>query len=238
MYAKPVDLGWDPTITRSVCPITQRTHFDITVQPRDGPPVIYRTKGILSSIDAEAVRGRGTRVWKAARLINGKESGPLVAIKDSWVDSDRDREGDILSKIRASATPGSQEADMFKNHLLTVECFGDVMIDGEPDSTDALHRRGAAISATYGRLELNLKSHRQSLKSEQIPAVNAIPLPISDANTDAGAAAVDYLAKTHHRIVFKEVGTPIHAVDSLPVVFEALRNLVFGESYIIRRLVR
>lgn len=234
MYADTAQLGWDPTISRHICPITQEERYDMVVHPANAPAAVYRTKKLLSNVGAEALRGRGTRVWTAVEVSqNDKgediETGPLVVIKDCWVDSDRKREGQILEEIRASAVADSFEAKVFEQCLLTVQCYGDVMVNGRLDSTDTLHRRGAVLPNGHGKLQLNLKAN-VPLRND-IPVVNATPELEESAGDDDGFrhTYLDYAAKTHHRTVFAEVGVPIHDVNSLTVAFNGLRNLVPGE---------
>jgi hypothetical protein len=235
MYADPAQLGWDPSIIRRLCPITHKVQYDITIHPRDAPPVTYRTKEMISNIGAEALRGRGTRVWKAVKLV--KEVGNVevledvsaVVIKDSWVDSDRKREGRILEEIRASTDSDSATREFLDRHFLTVICYGDVLIGGEADTTDMLQRRGKAVPSGHGKLRLNLKAYRGA--RGQIPVVNATPEPgPSTRNAQGMGDFVEYAAKVHHRTVFAEVGVPIQAIGSLSDVFEALGSLVPGKS--------
>jgi hypothetical protein len=233
MYADPAQLGWDPTIVRRLCPVTHKVQYDITVHPDGAQPITYRTKQVLSDIGAEALRGRGTRVWKAVKLLQDigdmevTEDVHPVVIKDSWVDNDRKREGQILEEIRASAENGSVERDFLDQHLLTVLSYGDVLVEGQADTTDALHRRGKAVPLGYGKLKLNLKANLPS--RSKMPVVNVTPVPDPPTcDTQDERKFIEYAAKTHHRTVFAEVGVPIYQVESLADVFLALRNLVPG----------
>jgi hypothetical protein len=233
MYADPAQLGWDPTMIRRLCPVTRKVQYDITVHPEGAQPIAYRTKTVLSDIGAEALRGRGTRVWKAVKLL--QEAGGVdviedvhpVVIKDSWVDNDRKREGQILEEIRASAESESVEREFLDQHLLTVLSYGDVLIKGQADTTD-IHRCGKAVPPGHGKLKLNLKDNRPS--RPKMPAVNVTPAPNpSTCDNHDEKDFIEYAAKTHHRTVFAEVGVPIYQVESLADVFLALRNLVPGQ---------
>ncbi|GJE97385.1 hypothetical protein PsYK624_136020 [Phanerochaete sordida] len=229
MYADPADLGWDPTIVRHRCAYTGTFYYDITVHPEGKATEVYRTKQVLANIGAEAPLGRGTRVWRAVKLVDGRESDIVVAIKDSWIDSDRKREGDIDQMIKASAPAGSVHAKLFKKYMLRIECYGDVIVNNVKDETDALHRRGVPIPAEDGRLTLSIHSPRVKLLSVR-PVVNAVP-NLSNQRTleeqEQEQPILCYSAKTHHRTVFRDVGKPLHNEKSLQIAFRALRNLVY-----------
>ena len=110
MYAKPEELGWDPTITRQR--IDGHTCYNITVDAFKGKrtvPIVFHTEQTLSDLAADALHGRGTRVFKAHKLncTSGQMEGEPVTIKDIWVDDDRDREG----WIRANIEEGADEED-------------------------------------------------------------------------------------------------------------------------------
>jgi Fungal protein kinase len=99
--ASKVELGWDPTVE---CYYHgSRVYYDITVHSRINNEVTersYRTSQTLSDRSADALRGRGTRVFKARLLdAEGNETGNPVALKDVWLDNNRDREGDIMEEI-------------------------------------------------------------------------------------------------------------------------------------------
>ncbi len=83
--------------------MTRLEDGNFNIEVRTGAKtLIYRTEEILSNHSAESILGRGTRVWSARLLVNGEPSGELVAIKDTWIDADRPREGDILRAIRSA----------------------------------------------------------------------------------------------------------------------------------------
>ena len=220
-------------MSRRAGPVGKDVQYDITVHRRGSPALQYRTKAVLSNVGAEAIRGRGTRVWKAVQLVNGVETGPPVALKDCWVDSDRMREGEILDKIRGSVTD-PRAAQVISRCLLSVACYADVLVEDEVDTTDKLHRRGAPIPANHGRLPLKLRA--DTIQADSKPVVNATPTPEQRGHvTTDSVSFLAYSPKTHHRIVFEEIGVPIYQVESLPKVFNALRQLVIGELLLFSR---
>ena len=74
--------------------------YDILVHDAKSPnsePLVFRTDGLINDDGAKSPLGRGTRVWRVKRLVDGEPdaSAPGRVLKDSWVDEDRDREGEI-----------------------------------------------------------------------------------------------------------------------------------------------
>ncbi|KAF7790466.1 hypothetical protein EIP86_001421 [Pleurotus ostreatoroseus] len=108
-FARPDQLGWDPTMER--VEIGDQAQYQITVHSSDGDTLNYRTLGVLSDSGASRLLSRGTRVWKAVRIVNGEETGEPVALKDVWVDSDREREGDALVDAVEGESPPFVECE-------------------------------------------------------------------------------------------------------------------------------
>ena len=86
MYADTTQLGWDPTMER----VSTRHHVgqvDYIIKFRN---VRYRTVRLISDIGAEAIRGRGTRVWEVRQLNKNDEEDPTpLVLKDSWADAQK-----------------------------------------------------------------------------------------------------------------------------------------------------
>lgn len=240
MFAKPSQLGFDPTIRRVDVPVQGKgkskatstqppaedqatdavAQYDIAVRSFDNGKLIwYRTERLVSNIGADPSRGRGTRVWQVRKLgKNRKPVGDIGVLKDCWIDHDRKREGTILAEIRASAqTDAHRKA--FKDYFLTVECHGDVYIDQEPDNTHSLLRRGQAVPTELGAYRLQLPPPEESKPDEHLLPVGCTPLaaPIVDNET-----IVEYDDKQHYRIVFLEFGV---SIDKLISAFDIFRKL-------------
>jgi hypothetical protein len=135
-------LGWDPTIIRGFRDDGKR-YFDITVHDKNSGDKTYRTTEILFSYGADAIRGRGTRVFEGNLLKDGVPSGPSVAIKDAWVDYDRKREAAILADFYSAADEADKQ--LIRQYFLTVLAHGDVTISGDVDHTRELIRRGKDV---------------------------------------------------------------------------------------------
>ena len=147
MFAAPDALGFDPTMT-SLQASDGSIQYDICVPSSSGEAQVYRTIGVLYDGGLGPLCGRGTRVWKARRLDEaGKMVGDPVALKDSWVDQHREREGAISSRIReSSASLESEDFELLSETLLTVLDHGDILVSGHLDCTRpiAIHNKSKA----------------------------------------------------------------------------------------------
>ncbi|KAF9811597.1 hypothetical protein IEO21_06522 [Rhodonia placenta] len=150
MYASPSGLGWDTTmrcVTNGAEVDDGSTRYDIDVRSSDGTTTTYRTIRLLSDTGSEYLRGKGTRVWLVRKMEDGVECGEPLVLKDSWVDSNLQTEGDNLHTIRNCETD-PPTGDLLDKYLLTVSCHGKVYVDGKLDHTlchlsdpKALHTR-------------------------------------------------------------------------------------------------
>ncbi|KAI0954296.1 hypothetical protein AcV7_007565 [Taiwanofungus camphoratus] len=233
MYAASHEVGWDPTI----CPVTDsegkvlldsdgKRRFDITVRSADGTNVVYRTIKILADFGADAPQGRGTRVWEARKLENGEECGEPVALKDSWIDSDRTREGVLYGELRDSDTSIDFQ-DAMKTFIMTVICDGDVYINGEVDDTRTLMTRGQRIPRDCSKFTVQLiRPPAAKLSRSSRVAIGHHHSPEEYREKHSAPPRV-YHPKTHYRIVLKEVCKPISTVTSLATVFKLLSQVLF-----------
>ncbi|PSR77008.1 hypothetical protein PHLCEN_2v8107 [Hermanssonia centrifuga] len=149
---------------------------------------------LLSDSGAQSLHGRGTRVWKVVRVKDGEAVGDPVVLKDSWVDLDRPREGAILQEVCGMAA--SEPADKtLSDALLTVECYGDVVIDGDGDQCiDRTTRMNLSDLPTHG----------------------------SDTDTAVTKLLLHRHHKVHHRVVFKEICQTIQQLASFHDKFRVL----------------
>lgn len=212
MTAEPSQMGHDPTM--KLIDDGRNIQYDIAVQSdSDGTEMIYRTLSLLSDVGATALRGRGTRVWKAIKVVDGEECGEPVALKDSWVDGARPREGSILREVRGAAH--SEELREFVEKLfVTVECYGDVFVDEE------LHLRDATRPLMIPAENVSASMH---------PLKPATP-DLEDETVEKTRAASSSRShdKVHHRIVFKEICKSMYEENSLVAIFKLLGQAVGG----------
>ena len=143
-FAEPHHLGFDPTMTIAE---TSGGHlqYDLAVRSDDGEVQVYRTSRVLFDGGLDNPFGKGTRVWEAFLVDpdSGETTGEPVVLKDSWVGRHREREGNILARIRQSAS-SLNEADRaaLESALISVVHHGDVLVSANADCTRALPHEG------------------------------------------------------------------------------------------------
>ncbi|KAJ3545075.1 hypothetical protein NM688_g5671 [Phlebia brevispora] len=218
--AEEYELGWDPTMTR-----LSKGQFDVQVRTEHGKTVIYRTEQLLSSHAAEAMLSRGSRVHSARRLVNGQPSGDLVVLKDTWIDADRDREGEILKTIERLANQDGLRG--FDEYFLKVLAHGDVFIQDakgnliKDDTQLILHGGSAPIEAK----KFDLKT-KPPLKKDAEPALGYHYFCAGqDKSEDFLTPPVIRGKKVHYRIVFAQVCKPIFVLRSLEQIVKAVAQL-------------
>lgn len=232
MYATHEQLGYDSTMRPAADPLAKRQNrFDITVHYTDdkgrNSSIEYRTVNPLSSIGAEAIKSRGTRVWDAQKIVPGGVEAEIVVIKDYWVDSDRIREAVVWDRI-ISAAKDDKQASLL-NHLLTPLCSGDVIIGSQPDSTFGVIRRAAGLPSNAQVFPtVHTKPPKfAGLLVEDMPlgpmGTAAILRPIAcTPEVPAGSN------KHRHRIVFAEKGKTIETLTSVCNIFRAGAQTISG----------
>lgn len=197
-----VELGYDPTIRRVHGALVSEECFDIDVFDQSGVVTrTYRTKCLLADYGAEALHGRGTRVWEVYDYADQEKVS--CVLKDTWVSSDRQREGVILEDIKTRLRE-SHADDSLLEHFLTVVCAGDVHVSDVPDTTNNRIRRGQ-----------HLKPLRWIRTNSAISAAEA-SIAISSASSSVGGVPSPWrrtrgreilnVSRDHYRIVFAEVG--------------------------------
>ncbi|KAF8841825.1 hypothetical protein BDN67DRAFT_1010350 [Paxillus ammoniavirescens] len=226
-FADDSELGWDPTMQRVL--VNGETHYDITFQEQGDCPAVYRTVAIISDFGADAMTGRGTRVFKAyLKSRQGKAvSAPVehVVIKDAWRDLDRDREDQILQNIFNDI--GQDRKEDAKQYFLTVLRAEDVSIKGRTDDTLLmLHEQ-----TTWGNCSwYDVWPDREPSRRSHVSSVGHTPACLTRQGIPPAPSANIQLKK-HFRIVFKEVCQPIFKLKSLSDVLETLLHAVAGLEY-------
>lgn len=241
-YASLVDLGWDDTMTLHLD--GDEPQYDITVQPfpipsaGDGPVIAlksrtFRTKELLSG--AEHLRGRGTRVWAVNELIDGKVGEDTFVLKDTWVDSDRVREGRITAEILQSVSNEEDKA-VLESALLGTEIHGDVFVDGKVDCTlhgDFLSQLVNKCTPRFDFRQTTPITNHETVNHKTRTTTQARVPPLSERR-DAIAAEksvhpIFHHSRTHYRIVFKELCRPLYKVTDLKVILWMLLQATAGK---------
>ncbi|KAG8751203.1 hypothetical protein FRC11_009605, partial [Ceratobasidium sp. 423] len=230
IMAPLVDLGYDLDI-EAVPPNDENSEpsYDITIHnPDTKQKTVYRTIGVISDVGADSMVGRGTRVWKVRKFVNGCLEGPVYALKDVWVNEDRDPEHVIVGEIRWQQPEYSQ-------YFLTFIDYGFAPLEpSEPSVLDSTHK-------TQGR-QIDLKPTRTVLRllfvpirtsrsqSQKTSSASRHSLGQSEDTPDSkleGHRDFGYLSKhprLHYRAVFKEIGDPVHDLRHFSTVFTAIQG--------------
>lgn len=248
-YSKDHELGWDPTMEYYPAAGKMKAYYIITVigkeETGEVKEVRYRTVKLLSSIGAEGLRGRGTRVWKVRCWKNGKTVGTPVVLKDCWIDSDRMREGDIMTQILLDARKakdvtldedGTTPAQVLEQALLRTVIHGDVTVNGNVDRTMSEEDRLSILNPNQWFV-----FHRTQEKLEKFEKLCAkIKLQSGPRGTHrtmydrfrsknyTTLRPITYHPKTHYRIISSEVCTVLHKIASLPMILSVLMQLFIG----------
>lgn len=220
VFATPEQLGWDETIRRIEPQNGLPIHYDIELNGK-----WYRTICLLSNVGAEALRGRGTRVWEVKELSEHNETvGPSLVLKDCWIDSTREPEGEILQAIRASAERrGPRYSSAINKYFMDTVDYGKVLVGGRPDHTLEVMRRGKAFPGKLERLAVKADPTEMKTVVSNLPVAGATPAPRKQEE-----APLQYSAKVHHRTLFKQVGKRLTSLTSLSKVFKHLASVVAG----------
>lgn len=224
MYASPSGLGWDTTmrcVTNGAEVDDGSTRYDIDVRSSDGTTTTYRTIRLLSDTGSEYLRGKGTRVWLVRKMEDGVECGEPVVLKDSWVDSNLQMEGDNLNAIRNCETD-PPTGDLLDKYLLTVSCHGKVYVDGKLDHT-LCHLSGPDALHTRLRFRLQTSSHPPGARIQALGHHRHGQL----ISHSLGKMPI-YRAHDHYRIVYSEVCEPLNTLTHLSDVFGVLSQAVKG----------
>ncbi|GJE97380.1 hypothetical protein PsYK624_135970 [Phanerochaete sordida] len=220
LCAEEHQLGWDPTIRR-VSDSTVKSPdivYDIDVGENT-----YRTQRLISNLGAEAPRGRGTRVWEVRLLDADKQpTGPPLVLKDSWGDSDRRSEFDILHDIRNSGSPSLRKT-ICKYFVEAIDHW-DVQIAGKDDHTHVIKKDGTRPEAVWAPFTVSAE-YSATTRTDAKPVQGVFKVPERGPNE---GAAINYSAKIHRRIVFKQVGRTLQELSSMSQVFNCLADITTG----------
>jgi hypothetical protein len=120
-------------------------------------------------------------------------------LKDTWIDSDRTREGNSLASLYEAAD--GEDKQLIEKFFLTTISHGDVWteLDILDDTANGL-MRGLHIAPDHD----SLFKFRDVYSRQR------------------------YIHKTHYRIVFKEIGITIDRMPSLPGVMAVFTETVGG----------
>lgn len=238
VYAEAHQLGIDPTMKVVETLKSGKLVYDMTVRdPESREERVFRTKELINDDGTGELRGRGTRVWEVDEVVDGtvKETVEGLVLKDSWIDHDRKREGEILQEIKKSYTD-SGDRQIFEAFFLTVLCHGNVYIGEEEDTTRSLMTRGAT-PPRYPRFDLRRGTPREASPPEDAPntanSQDEAPCTELAIMVQLPERIIDFWPKSHYRIAFLQLCTPLSKKTSLSEVFGHLTFSVGGMCFLL-----
>lgn len=150
--ADAAKLGFDPTMTRipSADGEKCRIEFEGRDLNKNRVKETYETVRCLSSIRADWIIGRATRVWEVQRIdpTTNKPDGTVKVLKDLWIDNNRDPEGEMYRQISRWIREHPESAG-FEKYFFTFHADGDVKVNNEIVTTFE-NLRGCLVPR-YGR---------------------------------------------------------------------------------------
>ncbi|KAG8682287.1 hypothetical protein FRC11_015084, partial [Ceratobasidium sp. 423] len=175
--------------------------------------------------------GRGTRVWKVRKVENGRLVGPVYALKDVWVHEDRHPEHEILQKIR-------EQQPEYSRYFLTPIDFGFALLGSTappiPDSTHNIlgRQRDLKPTRTVRRILFVPINGSRTSKSQSRKTSSASRHSVGHGGDVpdsklGGHRDFSYLSKhprLHYRVVFEEVGDPVHDLRHFSEIFLAIQG--------------
>jgi hypothetical protein len=203
---------------------------------------VYCTMKILSDFGADAIIGRGTRVFKVYDKVDANKVS--LALKDVWVEEDRAREGavfeDLFKKILDQ--DGDQKLQDVKSHFITPVNHTDVTIGDRPDHTKDLIMHGQhpslepdSMSLAIGALTRRKASHHS--EHSRRSAIGNVPVLESPLKRTVRPRDASIPCRVHYRMVSAEVGIAIHDLPSLRDVVQSLGDAVKGKVSYLSALV-
>jgi Fungal protein kinase len=228
--ANDLGLGFDPTIQRIIVDDIRRYRIEV-----DGK--FYVTRRILSDDRASAITGRATRVFE---VHDEDDPDTSVALKDLWMDDGSTSEGDMLPEVFCAMQEWKNERsqvssdgdwdvedDDYRRFFLTTVAHGLVKFDNSFDNTRAaMHGRDLPQPMEYYTTEPDDEYLRTKESQTSSRSHGSMHGPIIVPRTEP--RPIRHLQ--HYRIVFKEVGRPVHDLDSLKEVFEMLLDAAKGQQ--------
>jgi AAA ATPase containing von Willebrand factor type A (vWA) domain len=190
-----------------------------------GARTFITTKSPLFDFKADCAEGSSTRVWRVHDKYDEGNPRKEFALKDVWMVSDVPSEGELLDTIRNQLTVADRQ------YFLTTEVHAVVKIDETLDTTHSAIMRGAPTIVDHWIVKRKAGSAAsikpQVFGSSRLYSVGHTP----SVGQQAPAAKHQFTPRTHYRIVWKEVCTPLHDQQTLDGAYALLREATEGKLH-------
>lgn len=219
-YTSMADIGYDTTMER--VEINGCTQYKILA---DGE--WWVTRRVLSSVRAEVIVGRGTRVWEVCRWDQRNDPNPPTkALKDFWPERETPSEKKTRDTIVSKFNEVNDVGDISDAHeyFMTIQSDEIVLQDGEQDATEdqACYTLYWPDYDNYDREVQHAGPYRRwwwdPIGGWYAGPPRSYILPLRS-----------YHGKFHRRILFNEVGITLDSfLRDHPAYFGALIDVVKG----------
>ncbi|KAL5496159.1 hypothetical protein ACEPAH_3076 [Sanghuangporus vaninii] len=209
-FASREELGWDPTV-ESVRSDSGDREYIIEVNGRK-----YMTQKAIANSKAHALSSSGTRVWEVIDI----ETRESRVLKDTWMESDRETEGEIYRTILDDVQRkyGIRIRRFVASHLFTPtdDCL--VCVKGKTDYTVDIMTRNCA-RPVYRFFYLTID------KPSSWTRGYVGPPGAHDIDSFQIMQPKEYPHRMHYRIVFAETAKPVYTTETLSDAFLVLREV-------------
>ncbi len=234
MFASASEMGYDLCVTLcgDCCNYTYR--FEMGTKEERA----FRTRRCIVEYRSLVITGRSTRVWEAVEVDptdETKEIGPPVVLRDVWLDHNASTERDIQSLIFSAIEKfGKGDTSLHFQH------FSETM------KTLILK---LIASGDYKKYFLTIECDYQGIMSKEVapsavptrglflkdPVFDSSPTPTSSRDptrqlelTPSHPTSRMYNSKRQYRLVYKEVCSALHDLNSLGNIFLILSDALIG----------
>nr|ODO01273.1 hypothetical protein L204_02001 [Cryptococcus depauperatus CBS 7855] len=233
LWMSEEDLGFDPTII--TC--GDKRYIDIKRNGQEERIIIKRTMG-----RARCVVGRATTCWEAYAEKDPEK--PLV-IKDSWQESERVHEGELLQEAT-----GNGVINVARHYYHATVRVGDkdddvlVNIRQGIDLSEVVHSRldrpkkATAIPSATGTPSQSHSSGTGVKAGVKRPfSETSLPLPPSkrSISTSQTKASTEMLSnRVHRRVILCDYGKPIYKASSRVALLAAMERCIAGHESLLQ----
>ncbi|KAI0196616.1 hypothetical protein EV127DRAFT_417080 [Xylaria flabelliformis] len=227
LWMSKEDLGFDPTVT-------EKDGQRLITITRNGQPEQFIIDKLM--LRTSCIVGRATTCWKTRRANGPQTDGPQPSfvIKDSWQDTARDEEGELLS---IATKQGVDNIARYYHHE-TVVVRGQVddvnnNIRGKLNIQDAKSWLKISVDKLTG--ESNTRKMNNSTATSkatgQKRSASEISAPMPpNKRPCSGSHRTSPSNREHRRIVLCDYGTPIYKASSPAALLKALEGCINGHK--------
>ncbi|KAF7799149.1 hypothetical protein EIP86_010380 [Pleurotus ostreatoroseus] len=221
-FAPEPQLGCDPTINRVP---NQEDKFDIVVFSAQSEPRTFRTQELVSDRSVDTMNGPGIRTWRVQEVLEGEATGSFFTLKDSWVEEDRLREGDVLQELLAALPSDKTHGRVIDKYFTHIVCYGDVQLNGQPDSTQAM-LRGAPFPPESAHYPIIPPQKESGVGTPAQKGARGDPETAAEQSFDvlreATLPPVTPISMIHHRMVCTDLYQPLYKYTDFRIIFFSL----------------